>query len=64
MHLEKPVREVLFAEALEMELRSRGVAYDRGELLEFVEDIWAGVKLNPDIRVWADRFVGAAPAAP
>jgi hypothetical protein len=54
------VREVLFAEALEKELRSRGVAFERGELLEYVEEIWVGVKRNPEISVWADRFVPIA----
>lgn len=51
------MREVAFADALESELRSRGVRVERGELLEFVEDVWAGVKQHPDIRAWADRFL-------
>lgn len=45
-----------FAEALKQELRGRGVSFDQGELLEFVEDVWASVKQNPDVSVWAERF--------
>lgn len=45
-----------FAEALKNELRERGVAFDQGELLEFIEDVWSQVKLNPDIHCWADQF--------
>lgn len=48
--------DVNFAEALKNELRARGVAFDQGELLEFVEDVWSEVKRNPDIRCWADQF--------
>jgi hypothetical protein len=50
------VSDLNFAEALKNELRNRGVSFDQGELLEFIEDVWAEVKLNPDIRWWADQF--------
>jgi hypothetical protein len=52
------MREVAFAEALENELRLRGVSFDRGELLEFVEEVWTAAVQNPDIRSWADQFLG------
>ncbi|MBL8793770.1 MAG: hypothetical protein JNM56_07695 [Planctomycetia bacterium] len=52
-----------FAEALKQELRNRGVSFDQGELLEFVEDVWTGVKRNPDVSVWADRFANGVTCA-
>jgi hypothetical protein len=45
--------EIDFAEALERELHARGVKIERGELFEFVEDVWKQVGVRPDIGHWA-----------
>src|SRR5262245_8341187 len=37
------MNEIDFAKALERELQGRGIEVDRGELLEFVEDVWKQV---------------------
>ena len=52
-----PMSELVFADALQQELRSRGVAFDPGEVNEFVEDVWARFKAAPQIARWADEYL-------
>lgn len=51
------MNEMDFADALERELHGRGLEVDRGELLEFVEDVWKRVGNQPDVRRWAVEFM-------
>jgi hypothetical protein len=48
-----------FVTVLEEELKLRGLAFSRAEVLEFVEDVWPLTKDDPDPVRWADRFVEA-----
>lgn len=49
--------EMDLAKAIEGELHRRGVVFDQGQLLEFVEDVWADAKNQPDISRWADELM-------
>jgi hypothetical protein len=51
------MREIDLAKALELELHHRGVVFDHGQLFEFVEDVWAAAKQQPDVGRWADEFM-------
>jgi hypothetical protein len=51
------MREIDLAKALDLELHHRGVVFDYGQLLEFVECIWADAKKEPDVNRWADEFM-------
>ncbi len=50
-------------QALEGVLRFRGVPFDRGELLAFVEDVWPLAEDDPDPGRWAREFIAALQAA-
>jgi hypothetical protein len=46
-----------FTDALEQELRLRGVAFSRGELLAFMDGIWPLAREEPDVDRWAEAFL-------
>jgi hypothetical protein len=48
-----------FTEALEMELRLRGFAFDRWTLTTFVRGIWPLIEEEPDPAAWAQAFMKA-----
>lgn len=45
-----------FLEALELDLRLRGVAFEQWDLIEFLEACWVRIAEEPDVLAWADRF--------
>ena len=51
-----------FLDALEAELRLRGVAFDRRALLAFVEAAWPLIAEDPDAGIWAREFIAAGNA--
>jgi hypothetical protein len=55
-----------FVTVLEEELKLRGLAFSRADVLEFVADVWPLAKDEPDPVRWAERFLetgyGDAPA--
>jgi hypothetical protein len=61
---DKSMSEIDFAEALERELRGRGISIERGELFEFVEDVWKQVGARPDVRRWAGALLDEGAAMP
>jgi hypothetical protein len=46
-----------FIRILEEELKLRGLAFSRADVLEFVEDVWPLAKDDPDPVRWAERFL-------
>jgi hypothetical protein len=48
-----------FAVALEAELRRRGLAFNRADVLEFAADVGPLIEDKPDPAWWVDRFVHA-----
>jgi hypothetical protein len=46
-----------FVTALEMELQLRAVAFDRGELVTFAEDVWSLAEEDPEPIRWAEAFL-------
>jgi len=56
--------EIDFADALERELQGRGIKIERGELFEFVEDVWKQVGDRPDVRRWAGALLAEGAAMP
>ncbi len=50
-----------FTEALEMELRLRGFAFDRWTLTDFVRGSWPLIDEDPDPAAWAQAFMLAVP---
>ncbi len=46
-----------FSMAVEEQLRIRGIAFGRGELLEFIDDVWPLAQDDPDPVLWAQRFI-------
>jgi hypothetical protein len=48
-----------FTTGLEQELRVRGVAFTRADVLAFVGDVWQMAEEGPDPERWADAFVVA-----
>jgi hypothetical protein len=46
-----------FITALKMELRLRGLPFDRGDVVEFAEDVWPLAEDDPDSGRWADAFL-------
>jgi hypothetical protein len=46
-----------FTAALEEQLRIRGISFSRGDLLEFVADVWPLAQDDPDPVIWAERFI-------
>jgi len=46
-----------FLIGLEMDLRYRGVPFDRGELGVFVADAWPLIDEDPDVARWAMAFL-------
>jgi hypothetical protein len=51
-----------FLAGLEVELRLRGVAFSRADVLAFVGDVWQLALEDPDPVRWADAFVEAGRA--
>jgi len=51
-----------FLDALEAELRLRGVAFDRRALLAFVEAAWPLIDEDPDAGRWAGEFIAGGNA--
>jgi hypothetical protein len=58
--------ELDFTAALEDELRLRGVAFSRADVLAFADDVWPLAADDPDAVRWADAFTegGYARAVP
>jgi hypothetical protein len=52
-----------FIEALEMELRLRGFAFDRWTLTDFVRGSEPLIDEDPDPATWARMFIAADPQA-
>jgi hypothetical protein len=52
-----------FLDGLEAELRLRGVAFSRADVLAFADDVWPLAQEDPDPVRWADAFVEAGYAA-
>jgi hypothetical protein len=48
-----------FITGLEMELRLRAIAFDRGELETFASDVWPLAAEDPDPIRWAEAFLAA-----
>jgi hypothetical protein len=48
-----------FVKVLEEELKLRGLAFSRADVLEFVDDVWPLAKDDPDPVRWAERFLEA-----
>jgi hypothetical protein len=48
-----------FLTALEQELRLRGVAFNRADVLAFADDVWPLAREDPDAVKGADAFVEA-----
>jgi hypothetical protein len=46
-----------FLAGLEAELRFRGVAFSRADVLAFVGDVWQLAQEDPDPMKWADCFL-------
>ena len=55
--------ELDFTAALEDELRLRGLAFSRADVLAFVEACWPLVADDPSPARWAAEFAAAAHAA-
>jgi hypothetical protein len=51
--------ELDFTAALEDELRLRGLAFSRADVLAFTDDVWQLAHEDPDPVRWADAFVEA-----
>jgi hypothetical protein len=54
--------ELDFTAALEDELRLRGLAFSRADVLVFVHSVWQLAQDDPDPVRWADAFVEAGHA--
>jgi hypothetical protein len=46
-----------FLSALERELRFRGVAFSRAQLMAFVASVWPLAEEDPDMTFWAREFI-------
>jgi hypothetical protein len=46
-----------FTTALEEQLRIRGISFNRGDVLDFVEAVWPLAQEDPDPVAWSERFL-------
>jgi hypothetical protein len=51
-----------FLTGLELELRLRAAAFDRGELEAWAADVWPRAEDDPDVIGWAEAFLAARQA--
>jgi len=54
-----PMTQADFLAALELELRLRGIAFSRADLLDFVASVWPLAQEDPDAAFWAREFIEA-----
>jgi hypothetical protein len=45
-----------FLTTLEIDLRLRGLAFERGDLIAWVEALWPRIVEEPDVLRWAEAF--------